>query len=118
LLPQAGHFMLPDSTSLRVNSSSKLCPHFLQVNSYSGTALPPPLLARVRVGLGFLGVLQIPITDRAGVGASAGFEAQPGKDHIHQEEPENEKNDKFEHRLASAGRPSRTVNEFRNPAES
>ena len=33
---QAGHWIAPDSISARDINSSKLCPHFLQVNSYIG----------------------------------------------------------------------------------
>ena len=48
---QAGHLTLPSFTSAMVTRSSKLCPHFLQVNSNSGTT-PPPAFNQVFGGQG------------------------------------------------------------------
>jgi hypothetical protein len=57
------------------------------------------LFAGLDVRLGGFFVLRVPITDRAGAGASAGFQAHLGEYEIHQDKPEHDEKGKFKHGL-------------------
>jgi hypothetical protein len=104
---QAGHFSFRFSSSVFESSSSKTWPHFLQLNSNKGTEKPPvtaglPQEASLPARGGFRRFLPfflqfVPVTDRATGRASAGLQAQLGKNELNDDEVQHHEYDELFH---------------------